>query len=109
MRNRSNCSITSILEYEQRAKRNYDRWTAKEKGRVAWDKLDQAIRNVLVDFVYQGFTKGPNPMRAGMNNNFGELISYINGTVVMKQYEPGRNRVKYLMNHKPVRKAGAKK
>lgn len=96
-------------DYEGRAKQNYDRWTAGEKDRVAWDKLDQAIRDILVDFVYQGFTKGPNPMKSGMNNNFDALIKYIEGTAAMKQYEPGRNRVKYLKSHKPIKNVGAKK
>ncbi|MCF6254983.1 MAG: pesticin C-terminus-like muramidase [Gammaproteobacteria bacterium] len=95
--------------YESRAKQNYDKWTATEKSRVEWNKLDQAIRDVLVDFVYQGFTKGPNPMKAGMNNDFDELIKYINETAAIKQYEPGRNRVKYLKSRKPVKNSGANK
>jgi len=95
--------------YESRSKQNYDKWTANEKGRVEWNKLDQAIRDVLVDFVYQGFTKGPNPMRAGMNNDFEELIKYIDGTAAIKQYEPGRNRAKYLKSRKPVKNSGTTK
>lgn len=91
--------------YENRAKLNYEKWTASEKNRVGWLKLDQAIRDVLVDFVYQGFTKGPNPMKSGMNNDFGEMIKYINDTPTIKQYEPGRNRAKYLKDRKPVIKA----
>ncbi|MFT6102210.1 MAG: hypothetical protein ACJAZJ_000361 [Candidatus Endobugula sp.] len=93
--------------YESRAKQNYDKWTATDKGRVEWSKLDQAIRDVLVDFFYQGFTRGPNPMKAGMNNDFEELIKYIDGTAAIKQYEPGRNRPKYLKSRKPVKNAGA--
>ena len=61
-----------------------------------------------MDFVYQGFTKGPNPMKAGMNNDYDELIKYINSEPSMKQYEAGRNRVKYLKSRKPVATAGAK-
>ena len=90
--------------YESRAKINYDKWTSSEKGRVEWVKLDQGIKDVLVDFVYQGFTKGPNPMKSGMNNDYDEMIKYINDTPVIKQYEPGRNRVKYLKDRKPVTK-----
>ena len=51
------------------------------------------------------FTKGPNPMKSGMNNDFDEMIKYINTSPAIKQYEPGRNRVKYLQNRKPVTKA----
>lgn len=96
-------------KYKKRAERNYDRWTGKEKGRVEWDRLDQPIRDILVDFVYQGFTKGANPMRAGMNNNYDELINYINTTPAIKKHEAGRQRAKYLEKHRPVEKAGAKK
>ena len=90
--------------YESRAKLNYDKWTAGEKSKVDWIKLEQAIRDVLVDFVYQGFTKGPNPMKSGMNNDFDEMIKYVNDTPAIKQYELGRNRVKYLKDRKPVTK-----
>lgn len=89
-------------DYESRAKKDYVKWTASEKDKTAWDKLHQAIRDVLVDFVYQGFTKGERPMKAGMNNDFDELIKYINGSTTMKRYEAGRNRVKYLKKHKPA-------
>jgi hypothetical protein len=88
--------------YEIRAKNNYIRWTASEKDKTEWDKLHQAIKDVLVDFVYQGFTKGAKPMKAGMKNDFDELIKYINGSTTMKRYEAGRNRVKYLKKHKPT-------
>lgn len=87
--------------YEARGKQNYEKWTTSEKNRISWEKLHQAIRDILVDFVYQGFTKGPHPMKAGMNNNFDEMIKYIEGTPAIKQYEPGRNRAKYLKTHKP--------
>jgi GH24 family phage-related lysozyme (muramidase) len=95
-------------EYEKRAQQNYDKWTTTEKNRIAWSKLDQAVRDVLVDFVYQGFTMGPNPMKAGMNNDFDELIKYINDTASIKQYEPGRNRAQYLNSRKLVKASGAK-
>ena len=88
--------------YEKRAKKNYERWTGAYKNRIEWDDLDQAIRDILVDFVYQGFTRGPNPMKAGMNNSFDELIKYISETAAIKQYEHGRNRIKYLKKYKAV-------
>ena len=53
-----------------------------------------------MDFVYQGFTKGPNPMKAGMHNNVNELISYIENTPAISQYESGRHRADYLRNNK---------
>lgn len=81
--------------YELRAKKNYNKWT-NNKQRVPWNKLHPKIRDVLVDFVYQGFTAGPRPMQAGMNNDFGELIKYIEKTPELMRYENGRGRVKYL-------------
>ena len=85
--------------YVARAIRNYDHWTASEPERTEWNALDQVIRDVLVDFVYQGFTKGPNPMKAGMRNDKAELIRYIENTPAIRQYEPGRNRARYLRNN----------
>lgn len=86
--------------YEVRAKRNYRKWTSLQQNRVDWCGLHPAIRDVLVDFVYQGFTRGPNPMRAGMNNSFDELIYYIENTPAIRRYEAGRRRANYLRQRK---------
>ena len=86
-------------DYIERAIANYDRWTESEPERTDWSSLDQVIRDVLVDFVYQGFTKGPNPMKAGMRNDKDQLIRYIENTPAISQYEPGRNRARYLRNN----------
>jgi hypothetical protein len=90
---------TIYPDYVERAIKNYNYWTSNESNRVEWSALDQVIRDVLVDFVYQGFTKGPNPMKAGMKNNKEELIRYIENTPAISQYEPGRNRARYLRNN----------
>ena len=90
--------------YEAAAKQNYDKWTRTDKTRVEWSKLDPAIRDVLVDFVYQGFTKGPGPMKSGMHNNFDEMVKYIKNTSALMLYEPGRHRINYLKSRKPVKK-----
>jgi len=86
--------------YVERAIENYNKWTSSVSGRVSWSDLKPAIKEILVDFVYQGFTKGPNPMRAGMNNNIDELIRYIENTPAISQYEKGRHRALYLKNYK---------
>ena len=62
----------------------------------SWNQLRSPIRDVLVDFVYQGFTKGGKPMKAGMHNDTNELITYIQNSSVMQSYEKGRQRVNYL-------------
>lgn len=90
---------TIYPDYVERAAKNYDYWTASEPDRTQWDALDQVIKDVLVDFVYQGFTKGPNPMTAGMRNSKEELIRYIENTPAINQYEAGRNRARYLRNN----------
>jgi hypothetical protein len=90
---------TIYPDYVERAIKNYNYWTSSESNRVEWSALDQVVRDVLVDFVYQGFTKGPNPMKAGMKNNKEELIRYIENTPAISQYEPGRNRARYLRNN----------
>lgn len=86
--------------YVSRAISNYDHWTAGEPTRIIWNNLDQVIREVLVDFVYQGFTQGPNPMKAGMTNNTDTLIHYIENTSAISQYEAGRRRADYIRNNR---------
>ena len=66
--------------------------------------LHWAIQDVLVDFIYQGYgEKIPGyhrPMRAGMNNDFDELINYIQTTPEMMQWETGRQRIPFLQQHR---------
>ncbi|MBI5276888.1 MAG: hypothetical protein HY854_10545 [Burkholderiales bacterium] len=90
-------------DYLERGRKNYEYWTSTEKDRVLWNNLHPAIRDILVDFVYQGFTAGARPMVKGMKNDFDELISYIQSTPDLSRYEPGRQRVAYLKRHKPAR------
>jgi type VI secretion system secreted protein VgrG len=90
--------INSYPTYVSRTIDNYNKWTLGEAERVEWQHLAQPIKDILVDFVYQGFTKGPNPMKAGMRNNITALINYIENTPGISQYEPGRHRARYLRN-----------
>lgn len=83
-------------KYVERAISNYNKWTNGVSGAKPWVELMPPIQEVLVDFVYQGFTKGPKPMLAGSNNNKQELIDYIRNTNAISQYEPGRHRADYL-------------
>ena len=86
--------------YVEAAKKNYEKWTGGYAEHTPWGKLKQPIRDILVDFVYQGFTKGPRPMEAGMKNNIDLLIKYIKNSPQMSLYEPGRHRVQYLERNK---------
>jgi len=91
-------SLFAIIypKYVDRAILNYNKWTDGVSGAKPWGELDSTIQEVLVDFVYQGFTKGPKPMLAGSKNNKQELINYIRNSPSISQYEPGRHRANYL-------------
>jgi len=86
--------------YVTRTISNYNHWTSDEPTKTPWINLDQVIKDILVDFVYQGFTKGPNPMKAGMTNNADTLINYIENTPAISQYEGGRHRASYIRNNR---------
>lgn len=82
--------------YLERGRRNYENWTANEAGRTDWNRLHPAIRDIMVDFAYQGFTRGPRPMQKGMRNDFDELITYIRTNETIRSYERGRRRAAFL-------------
>ncbi|KAA8999934.1 hypothetical protein FJU30_11635 [Affinibrenneria salicis] len=87
-------------DYVQRAMSNYDQWTASYADRTKWQDLKPVIKDILVDFVYQGFTRGEAPMKAGMHNDVDALIYYIEHSATMQRYEAGRQRARYLKNHR---------
>ncbi|RRZ92939.1 pesticin C-terminus-like muramidase [Erwinia sp. 198] len=84
-------------DYEVRAKNNYNSWLKNRSDIVPWGSLSLAIKNVLIDFVYQGYTKSARPMLAGAHNNPQELINYIRNTPTLRDDEPDRQRVNYLL------------
>jgi Bacterial Ig-like domain (group 3)/Bacterial toxin homologue of phage lysozyme, C-term len=86
--------------YVSRAIKYYNKWTVDKKGnplpdRVPWENLHPAIRDVLVDFAYQGTRKSD--FLAGMQNSYDQLMAYIRTTPRVYKYEPGRHRIEYLM------------
>ncbi|HFG2074739.1 TPA: type VI secretion system tip protein TssI/VgrG [Vibrio cholerae] len=103
-----NIFLTIYPEYIKRAKINYDKWTTEKgvilaniegvdyKDKTPWDELDPKIQDVIVDLVYQGFTKGPRPMVYGMLNDKEKLADYISTNPTLKMYEKGRRRASYL-------------
>jgi hypothetical protein len=97
-------------QYVARARANYDHWTRDARGtvlagKVPWDQLDPAIRDILVDFVYQGFTRGPNPMLMGMRNDYDQLIHYVQTNPTMRRYEASRKRARYLEEARKARRS----
>ncbi|QZP34359.1 peptidoglycan DD-metalloendopeptidase family protein [Pseudomonas sp. DR48] len=87
-------------DYVAKAIVNYNHWTASLSERLEWDALSSIVKDILVDFVYQGFTKGANPMKAGMKDDVDQLISYIENTPAISQYEQGRKRAAYLRKNR---------
>ena len=86
--------------YEDRAIKNYNKWTKDKPEKIDWESLDNKIKDVLIDFVYQGFTQGERPMVKGMRNDKQELINYITSNPTIKLYEEGRQRANYLGGEK---------
>ncbi|MGY3961551.1 pesticin C-terminus-like muramidase [Aeromonas popoffii] len=95
-------------DYVLRAKSNYERWTIAQhvndanisgvsiSDKTNWENLGNKVKDVIVDLVYQGFTKGPKPMIYGMLNDRQKYADYIRNNPTLSQYEPGRKRAKCL-------------
>lgn len=99
--------------YMERARKHYIFSTHEQttglplKCSVPWESLNPAIKDVLVDFVYHGYS-GERPMRKGMRNSCDELIKYIQTTEDLKRDEDrGRGRVAHLNTHQVDQKAPA--
>ena len=85
--------------YVSTARRIYEKRTHNKPHRVEWNKLSNAVKDVLVDFAYQGFEGWPKTMEWGMNNKPEELIQYIKTSPSTRRYENGRRRVDYLKKY----------
>lgn len=81
--------------YEQRARRTYETRTANVAERTAWHDLHPAIRDVVVDIVYQGF-QGSRTMLNASSNDIDVLINFINTNDELRRYEKNRGRARYL-------------
>lgn len=81
--------------YAATAKNVYLTKTSQFPERTEWDQLHPAIRDMVVDFVYQGLGF-ERVMKQCMYNDFDTLINYIEENAQIKQYEGGRQRANYL-------------
>ena len=61
-----------------------------------WRSLDARIRDIAVDFTYQQGSIWSRQMPYISENNRESLANYIQETQELIQYEPGRNRARYL-------------
>lgn len=77
------------------AKKRYARYSADVPGRVNWDELHPAIRDILVDFAYQGIP-GEKTIPVAAKNDIDLLIKLIESEPDLLKYEAGRNRASYL-------------
>ncbi len=82
--------------YRREAKRLCAKWVKGMEESTAWDDLNQAVRDVLVDRRYQGAATKAR-FRAAADNYAKELITIIESE--LRQYEPGRGRIPYLRRH----------
>jgi hypothetical protein len=85
--------------YENRAQRFYTRHTRTLAERTEWGQLHPAIRDVLVDMVYQGF-EGRTAMPAASRNDIDHFIQYIRNKPEYMEYEGNRKRIDYLNNNR---------
>ena len=93
--------------YVQQAEDNYYEYTVNSDGeplpgRVDWDQLDESIRDILTDLVYNGYA-GVTAMPAADENDISDFIYYLENNTELNQ--PGgvqnRNneRIQYLENN----------
>lgn len=81
--------------YEQRAKTVYNLRTEGDRTRTAWQDLHPAIRDVLVDIIYQGY-QGTASMPIASRNDIDSMIRFIRNHRELSVDELNRNRAEYL-------------
>lgn len=94
-------------KYIVKAETAYSQYTTDSNGsplpgRIAWDDLDQPIRDVLVDLVYNGYA-GQTAMPAAMTNDPDSFIAYLETNAELNK--PGgvhnrtQKRIDYLYDY----------
>ncbi|UMO87627.1 pesticin C-terminus-like muramidase [Pectobacterium sp. PL64] len=81
--------------YVIRARSVYNQKTKDMREKPDWEELQPAIRDILIDVVYQGY-RGDTIMLAATTNNIDDIISLIMNSSELRRDENSRNRVKYL-------------
>lgn len=85
--------------YVKRAKHIYNILAKRNVDTVPWDNLHKAIREITVDFVYQGLVSREIISHCA-ENNFDSLIQFIRTDYRTKRFENGRHRADYLLRHR---------
>ncbi|MCU1790932.1 calcium-binding protein [Pectobacterium polaris] len=83
------------VRYIEIAKKRYAIHSANVPDRVGWAELHPAIRDILVDFSYQGM-EGRKTIPVAAKNDIDLLINLIENEPDLLKYEAGRNRAGYL-------------
>ncbi|RDK96712.1 hypothetical protein C8D90_101143 [Enterobacillus tribolii] len=89
-------------DYERRAETVYNTLTANIQNRTEWASLNPAIRDIVVDIIYNGF-RGLSTMPAAAENNVDNFINYIQNNEELNrggQRERSRRRVEYLNSNR---------
>ncbi|WP_110877541.1 peptidoglycan-binding protein [Franconibacter helveticus] len=81
--------------YASSARMVYLNKTSAFPTRTPWENLHPAIKELVVDFVYQGMG-WERVMKSCMTNDIPSLIKYIQETAEVSRYEKGRHRADYL-------------
>ncbi len=85
--------------YVKRTKHFYNIFAQRNIAAVPWDNLHKAIREITVDFVYQGLVSREIIAHCA-ENKFDALIQFIRTDYRIKRFENGRHRADYLLRHR---------
>ncbi|QDX29837.1 pesticin C-terminus-like muramidase [Dickeya poaceiphila] len=85
--------------YEKKAQELYKKNTSGMSSVTKWENLNPAIKDILVDIVYQGF-QGVQAMPAASQNSIDQFIIFLKNNEDYQKYENGRHRVDYLQKEK---------
>jgi len=85
----------TYLKYVSNAERIYTRY--KKPNSPSWSSLNERIKEIFVDMIYQGVLN----VRLGdilpfERNDIESVVSFISSNRRINQYEPGRNRIRFL-------------
>ncbi|AHG20703.1 hypothetical protein Z042_14600 [Chania multitudinisentens RB-25] len=81
--------------YESRAQSVYNTKTANIQNRPDWSELHPAIRDVLVDIIYQGY-RAQTTMPVAAGNDIDSMIQFIRNQAELSVDEANRDRAGYL-------------
>ncbi|ERK17016.1 EF hand domain protein [Pantoea sp. AS-PWVM4] len=85
--------------YASRARKIYESYAAVVQHATPWPSLHKAIREIIVDLVYQGLGYRT-VLEPCMANDFDSLIHFIETDHRTRRYERGRQRANYLRRNR---------